>query len=145
MKQLRIIGFILILALVSHSCKKEEEEPQAFMQQHILGAWPIQYQIRTTYTDDILTKRDTLTTYNPVDTLVFTVEGQAIRRNKTVISTVGYRISADGETITLSANPDTTLKFTFVHATSIGLGTETTTTISGKKITTQIAEHLNRK
>jgi PBP1b-binding outer membrane lipoprotein LpoB len=146
MKQLKSIGILMALAILISSCKKTEEEPQVFIQKHILGAWPINYNIKTTLTDDVVTKRDTITRYNPIDTLVFTAEGKAIKRNKTIISTVDYTIAADGETITLATTPAaTTFKFTFVHITSIGLGTETTTTVGGQKITTQIADHLNRK
>lgn len=146
MKQLKFIGILVAVAIAISACKKEEEEPQVFIQKHILGAWPINYNIKTTFTEEVLTKRDTLTIYNPVDTMVFTAEGKAIRRNKTVISTVNYTISTDGETITLATTPTpTTYKFTFVHITSIGLGTETTTTVGGQKITTQVADHLNRK
>ena len=145
MKRYQLSSALLAISMVICSCKKEEVDPQTFIQQHLLGAWPIKYNIRTTFTDGIETKRDTLTTYNPVDTLVFTAEGQAIRKNKIVISSVGYRIGDDGETITFATSPAITYKFTFVHITSIGLGTETSTIVGGKNITTQIADHLNRK
>lgn len=141
MKRLNSAALLLTgLILGLYGCKKEEENSQEIVQQHIIGAWPIKYNIKTTFTDDVETKNDTLTTYNPIDTLVFTADGHAIRRNKTIISDVGYTISADGETLTFAQSSP--LKITFVRKTSIGLGTETVTEVGGKKIKIQIADHL---
>jgi len=141
MKRLKIVLLLsTCFALGFYACKKEEVNSQEVVQKQIIGRWPIKYNIKTTFTDNVETKNDTLTTYNPIDTLVFTAEGHAIKQNKTVISDVSYTISADGETITFS--PGSTLKITFLRKTSIGLGTETTTTVAGKEIKTQIADHL---
>jgi hypothetical protein len=144
MKRLSIL-FLVCLAIAVISCKKTEIDPQIFVERHLIGAWPIKYSIQTIFIDGIEqtpVKGDTLTVYNPIDTLVFTEEGNAIRRNKTIISTVGYSISADGETITFNSTPAVTKKITFVRTSSVGFGTETTTTVGGKVVKTQIADHL---
>ncbi|MDQ8054101.1 MAG: hypothetical protein REI78_13790 [Pedobacter sp.] len=140
MKKLSLILFIAIGLL---ACKKEEENPQTFVQQRLIGRWPIKYQIRTVFLDNVEqdpVKGDTLTFYNPIDTLIFTAEGQAIRQNKTVISSGSYTVAPDGESLTMNS---TTYKITFLRNTSIGLGTaETNTHVGGKTQRTVIADHL---
>jgi hypothetical protein len=146
MKKINFAVLIVAIPLIMlYACKKEEENPQTFVQEHIIGRWPIKYQIKTLFIDDVeqqAIKGDTLITYNPIDTLIFTAEGQAITRNKTIISTVGYTVSPDGETLTFLSSPAKTVKITFVRNTSIGLGDETRTQVSGKTHKTVIADHL---
>lgn len=141
MKTFKIGTILLVLGLLI-ACKKEEVAPQELVQKHIIGSWPIKYNIRTTFTDKVETKNDTLITYNPIDTLIFTADGQAIKRNKAVISKVGYSISADGETITFASSPASTLRIVFLRQNSIVLGTETFANVAGKEIRTVVADHL---
>lgn len=136
----------LCCALLTSSCKKEEEDQQAFVKKNIIGSWPIKYRIQTTVIngeEQLPAKGDTLIVYNPVDTLIFTPEGQAITRNKTVSATVNYSISADGESITFQTNPVKTQRITFLRNTSLGLGiSETDTQAAGRAQKIVIADHL---
>lgn len=144
MKKLSVL-LLATIALVFSNCKKTEIDPKIFVERQLYGAWPIKYNIKTTFinnTEQDPIKGDTLTVYNPIDTLVFTEDGLAITRNKTVLNSVGFTISADGENITFNSTPAVTKKITFVRTSSVGIGTETFANVAGKEIKTQIADHL---
>ena len=136
MKKFILPILLLIVSLTFYACKKEEIGAQEFVQKKILGRWPLKYNIRTVYTDNVVTKTDTLVTYSPVDTLIFTEDGMATKRNNTIISSVKYSIGANGETITFNSTPAVTLQITFVRASSIGFGSQTITQVAGKEVRT---------
>jgi hypothetical protein len=72
MKTIKPIAlFALIIMLNIYGCKKEEQNSQEFVQKYIIGSWPLKYNIRTVSNASFGDKRDTLITYNPIDTLGF--------------------------------------------------------------------------
>lgn len=126
--------FCIALFILLHGCKKEEVNPQTFVQQHLVGKWPLKFKISTTYTNNIAGNPDTLKKYDPIDTLVFTADGKYQKRNKTVITSGSFSIDEKGENITFSGNPAVTQKFSYVRNTSIGLIVSETTTATGKTV-----------
>lgn len=134
MKSTKIFFCIAALFILLQACKKEEINPQTFVQQHLVGKWPLKFRISTPYTNNIAGNADTLTKYNPIDTLVFTADGKYEKRNKTVIATGSFSIDDKGESITFSGNPAITQKFSYVRNTSIGLIVSETITATGKTV-----------
>lgn len=130
---------LLLFAFVG--CKKNDVDSQALVQQKLLGKWPLKYNVRTIYTDAVSSKPDTLITYNPIDTLVFSTDGMATLRNKTIISSVPYSVDANGENITFNSTPVVTLQITFIRNESIGFGKETFANVAGQQIRTVIDDH----
>lgn len=142
MKKLPVYLYILsAFVCCLCGCEKEVIDSQNFVQQKILGSWPLKYQVRTVYTGDMMGTPDTLARYNPIDTLVFTADGMATKRNKTVISSVPYSIDATGQNITFSSTPAVTLQITFIRNSSIGFGTATLSNVNGKQVRTVIDDH----
>ncbi len=142
MKTLKTIALFSFIALLSiYSCKKEEGNGQEFVQNYIIGKWPLKYNIRTVSNSNFGDKSDTLIRYNPIDTLVFTEDGKVKRVNKTIISTMDYSIDATGENITFKGTTTVSLRLVFVRNTSLVIGTEVSSTSNGKTIKTIVADH----
>ena len=144
MKKIVAAICILIISISFFGCKKEVVDGQELVQKSILGNWLLKYNIRTTYADNLIGTPDTLITYKPIDTLVFTVDGQAIKRNKTVISNVSYTIGPEGKTITFNSTPAVTLDITFIRNSSIGFGSQTISQVGGREVKTVIDDQYFR-
>lgn len=109
--------------------------PQTFLQQHLVGKWPLKFRVSLTYNNNIISKTDTISKYNPIDTLLFTADGKYEKRNKTVLSSGTYSVDESGENITFKSNTTTlTQKFNYVRNTSIGLIISETTTANGRVV-----------
>jgi hypothetical protein len=142
MKTIKPIAlFALIIMLNIYGCKKEEQNSQEFVQKYIIGSWPLKYNIRTVSNASFGDKRDTLITYNPIDTLVFAEDGKVTRRNKIVISTMSYSIDEAGDNITFTGTSATTLKLIYVRNTSLIIGKETISSSNGQEVKTILADY----
>ena len=105
------------------------------MQQHLVGKWPLKFRVSLTYNNNIISKTDTISKYNPIDTLLFTTDGKYEKRNKTVLSSGTYSVDESGENITFKSSTTTlTQKFNYVRNTSIGLIISETTTTNGRVV-----------
>jgi hypothetical protein len=142
MKKLKTFALISLIAILAiYGCKKEEVNNQQFVQGFIIGKWPLKYNIRTISNANFGDRNDTLITYNPIDTLVFTADGKVSRRNKTVISTMSYSIDETGENITFTGTTATTLKLIYVRSTSLIIGKEAVSSINGQEVKTTVADY----
>ena len=144
MKKLVSAIVVLTVIVIFFGCKDEVIDSQVFVNERLLGRWPLKYRITTVYTNNIAAAPDTVN-YNPVDTLIFTSDGMATTRNKTVISSSPYSVDARGENITFNQTPPLTLQIRFIRYSSIGFGTETTTKNGANEIRTVIEDHYLRQ
>jgi hypothetical protein len=139
------IAFILLAftTLAFYACKKEVlTDKQAALQQ-LVGRWPLKYRIRT-IEDGFAIRKDT-TSYNPVDTLVFSADGTYFQTNKTVIKSGTFTIDDAGESITFSGTPALTQKFNYIRSATIGLVvSDETTTTTGVKVRTLTLDELSK-
>lgn len=124
MKKICLLLCCAAIVLFVYACKKEVIEPQQQVQKQILGRWPRKYEIKTVYVDNISMWPDTTVIYNPIDTLVFRTDGKVItRRGGIAVDSTTYSIDAEGQHITIGAEPPK--KLSFVRFKSIGYTTET--------------------
>ncbi len=125
MKKLKFTLLSLFTAtIIFYACKKVEINSQLYVQRTLVGKWPSKLYIKSTYTDNKLTKLDSVK-YDPIDTVVFTAEGKMIRRNKTIKSEASYTISEDGEKISITTGTTTiTKQLSAVSISKIGIASE---------------------
>lgn len=138
-----IVILLAFVAIAFYACKKEVlTDKQAALQQ-LVGRWPLKYRIRAIDDGDKIIK-DT-TAYNPVDTLVFTTDGNYTQTNKTIIKSGKFTIDDAGESITFSGTPTLTQKLDYIRTTTIGLVfSDATVTTGTTKVRTLIIDELSK-
>ncbi|RZL39638.1 MAG: hypothetical protein EOP00_27670 [Pedobacter sp.] len=130
------------LIMVIYACKKEDEIAGAdFVKEKFIGKWPLKNQVIIEIENLKDTVRNDTIPYLPVDTLVYTAEGQYTRGG----ITVGYTIDAAGENITYNTTPTATWNIKFMRNTSIILTQQRTEQVGGKTITTYTEDQLDKK
>lgn len=140
LKNTTILLSIFILAF--YACKKEDEIAGAdFVKERFIGKWPVKNQVVIEIEDFTDTVRNDTIPYLPVDTLVYTADGQYTRGGVTV----GYTIDAAGENITYNTKPAETWHIKFMRNTSIILTQERTEQVGTKTVTTYIEDQLDKK
>lgn len=144
MKKLISAIFVLVIIAACLGCEDEVVDSQVFVNTRLQGRWPLKYRVTTVYNNNIAATPDTVD-YDPVDTLIFTPDGMATVRNKTVISSSTYSVDAGGQNITFNQTPPVTLQIRFIRYSSIGFGTETTTRNGANEIRTVVEDHYLRE
>lgn len=142
MKKISYLLFALGFSSLFFACTKEEIDAKVFVQQKIIGTWPLKYRIQSTYHNEILKRRDTLNTGLQVDTLVFDANGTFVKRYRTILTTGSYSIDETASNITFAGPPELTQKISFVRENSLGFSTEDSRDSATIKIKTVIEEQL---
>ena len=140
MKTLKITTLLFAtLTLLFFACEKEEVVGGAeFVKERFVGKWPLKRQVLiTTFRDSIAI--DTIP-YLPIDTLVYTADGQYTRNGVTV----GYTIDEAGENITYNTTPATTWHIKFMRNTSIILTQERTEQDGNETVTYYTEDQLDK-
>ncbi|RZJ77062.1 MAG: hypothetical protein EOO47_17880 [Flavobacterium sp.] len=137
-----LLLFVLGFSTLFFACTKEEIDARVFVQQKIIGTWPLKYRIQSIYHDEILKQRDTLNAGLQVDTLVFDANGTVVRRYRTILATDTYSIDETATNITFVGPPEVTQKISFVRQNSLGFSTEDTIDSATVKIRTVTEDQL---
>ena len=137
---------LIVLAfttLAFYACKKEVQTDKQAALQQLVGRWPLKHRIRAVETGNV-TKKDT-TSYNPIDTLVFSADGVYFQTNKTIIKSGTFTIDEAGENITFSGTPALTQKFSYIRSSTIGLiVSDETVTTGTAKVRTILVDELSK-
>lgn len=123
----KIILLSAFVAVLFYACKEEEINSQQFVQNYIVGKWPLKVVIAKTTKNGIITKNDTviygLDTLSKVDTLQYTAAGKYIKKKG---DTLNYTIDNAGEHITYNRDSIGTWNIKFLRLKSIILTQEKT-------------------
>lgn len=126
----KIILLFAFTAALLCACKEEEINNQQFVQNYIVGKWPLKAMIYITTKNGALIKNDTviygLDSPNvalKLDTVQFTAEGKYIQKK---IDTLSYTLDASGDNITYSRDSIGTWNIKFLRLKSIILAQEKT-------------------
>ena len=130
-KILLLISFFALASIIFYACKKEEVNNQQFVQNYIVGKWPLKAIIYINTKNGIVIKDDTVyygldspKVVLKVDTVQFTAEGRYIQKINT--DTLNYTVDATGDNITYSRDTIGTWKIKFLRLKSIILSQDKT-------------------
>ncbi|RZL19781.1 MAG: hypothetical protein EOO89_02300 [Pedobacter sp.] len=123
------IALFALASIIFHACKEEEVNTQQFVQNFVVGKWPLKAEIFRTTVNGAVTRNDTLiygldspAKVLKLDTVQFTAAGKYIKK----ADTLNYTIDATGDNITYSRDTIGTWKIKFLRLRSIILTQEKT-------------------
>ena len=100
----KIILFVFI-AIILNACKEEEVSSQQFVQNYIIGKWPVKRAVFKTTVNGVVTVNDTLiygldspAVVLEVDTMQFAADGKCVKKGEVL----NYTIDETGDNITYS-------------------------------------------
>ncbi len=106
MNKVKVIFLCLIsFGVIGYACQKEPTDPKFFVENYLIGKWPLKLQVATVIKNaaDTITPSDSTVFVTPNET-GFTEKQQFFRGT----SVVNFNIDATGENITFSGSPDST-------------------------------------
>ena len=126
----KIILLFALVATLFQACKEEVVSNQQFVQNFVVGKWPLKAMIYIDRKNGAIVKNDTVI-YGldspkrvlKVDTVQFTAEGKYIQKK---VDTLNYTIDAIGDNITYNRDTIGTWKINFLRLKSIILSQEKT-------------------
>ena len=116
MNKVKIIFLSLIcFGAIGYACKKEPVDPKLFVENYLIGKWPLKLQVATVIRNvaDTITPSDSTVFVTPNET-GFTEKQQFVRGT----SVVNFNIDATGENITFSGSPDSTWHIEYARKSS---------------------------
>lgn len=124
-----LIALFALTSIIIHACKKEEVSNQQFVQNYIVGKWPLKKAVNITIKNGDTTVNDTInygigtpTTALPIDTMLFTADGKYTKKGQTVT----YTIDETGDNISYKTTPAETWHIKYLRLKSIILMQEKT-------------------
>ncbi|MGF1922805.1 MAG: hypothetical protein ACQUHE_01400 [Bacteroidia bacterium] len=122
------IAFFALASIIFYACKEEEVSNQQFVQNHIIGKWPLKRSISIIKKNGIETENDTLiygkdSTSLPIDTVQFLADGTFIRNKD---DSFKYAVDGEGNRIIFSRDSIGTWFIKFLRRQSIILTQERT-------------------
>ena len=118
MNKLKFVFLIIVLGVIGNACKKEPVDSKLFVENYLMGKWPLRAQIETIIknSNDTISPSDS-TIFVPIDTTEFTEDFKFIRG----VNMVDFTVDATGENITFSTAPDSTWNIGYLRNTGFKL------------------------